>query len=209
MKNKNILIIAPHADDEVIGCGGFISKYKNQNNIHILYITHPSFAQQKGFRTLGDKVKDLTILSFCFPDQKLENESQSDIINIIRNCISKWKIDTVFMPYMYDANTDHQVVAKCAIVACRPFDSGVKNLLMYEVPETTMLAHIPFKPNYFVQLNGFKGKEMILNCYSDVLTDDNHPRSIGFLKLKSKMYAEESGLKHYAEAFQIVRMTES
>ena len=26
---KNILILAPHADDEILGCGGAISKYKN------------------------------------------------------------------------------------------------------------------------------------------------------------------------------------
>ena len=27
-KIRNILVIAPHADDEVLGCGGLINKYK-------------------------------------------------------------------------------------------------------------------------------------------------------------------------------------
>ena len=30
--NKNILILSPHADDEILGCGGTISKYANKGN---------------------------------------------------------------------------------------------------------------------------------------------------------------------------------
>ena len=34
---KNILILAPHADDEILGCGGAISKYKNLGTIPCSY----------------------------------------------------------------------------------------------------------------------------------------------------------------------------
>ena len=30
--NKKILILSPHADDEILGCGGIISKYSNMGN---------------------------------------------------------------------------------------------------------------------------------------------------------------------------------
>ena len=38
---KNVLIISPHADDEILGCGGFISKYSKKNYfINVLILTN-------------------------------------------------------------------------------------------------------------------------------------------------------------------------
>ena len=39
-KNKKLLVIAPHPDDEVLGCGGLISKVKaGGGNVHVLCFT--------------------------------------------------------------------------------------------------------------------------------------------------------------------------
>ena len=32
MKKQKILILSPHADDEVLGCGGIISKYSKEGH---------------------------------------------------------------------------------------------------------------------------------------------------------------------------------
>ena len=49
MKNKRILIISPHADDEVLGCGGMISKYSDSNNIYVAIMTNASIGNPKLF----------------------------------------------------------------------------------------------------------------------------------------------------------------
>jgi LmbE family N-acetylglucosaminyl deacetylase len=208
MKNKNILIVAPHADDEVIGCGGFISKYRRQNNIHIVYIAKASFYQQTGLKRLLHR--GINMVAFAYPDQELDLIEKHKIIDNLKKLILKHNIDTVFMPYIHDANNDHRVVAECAKISSRPYDTPVRNLLMYEVPETTMMATIPFTPNYFVKLNGFKGKENLLKHYEEMLSDDiYHPRSIEYLKYRALSHAVKSGVKPFAEAFQIIRMCES
>lgn len=35
-KNKNILVLSPHTDDETLGCGGFINKLSKDNNIFFI-----------------------------------------------------------------------------------------------------------------------------------------------------------------------------
>ena len=38
--NNNTLIIAPHPDDEVLGCGGIMKRYNEENHpVYVLIVT--------------------------------------------------------------------------------------------------------------------------------------------------------------------------
>ena len=52
---KKILVISPHPDDEIIGCGATLSKYKNSKSINWVIITKMS--QKKGFSKKKNKSK--------------------------------------------------------------------------------------------------------------------------------------------------------
>ena len=46
----NILVIAPHADDEVLGCGGTIAKHAHfGDSVHILIATNASIGAPELF----------------------------------------------------------------------------------------------------------------------------------------------------------------
>ena len=48
---KKVLIIACHPDDEILGCGGFLDKYKNQYKFKVIFLAEGSSCRYK------DKVK--------------------------------------------------------------------------------------------------------------------------------------------------------
>ena len=53
IKNKKILIIAAHPDDEILGCGGMIAKLKRNNQIQVLFLTDGISARTKGNKSIN------------------------------------------------------------------------------------------------------------------------------------------------------------
>lgn len=210
MKNKTILIFAPHADDEIIGCAGVIAKYKNDNKVIIVYVTKPNRMEQCDGMVKMHNDSDIITKLYEYEDQKLDLLSKAEIIDNMRETICKLvQVDYLFIPYRHDANTDHQIVAMCAIVASRAYDSNVKNVLMYEIPETTNMADPKFSPNYFVEVDCEQRLEMAKR-YNGIWKDctGKHPRTYEAFFTKSVDNAILGGIKTHAEAFQIVRMVE-
>ena len=63
---KKILILSPHADDEILGCGGFISKYSKLNyQIFVLIMTNANIGAPEIY-----SLQDM---------QKIRNESNKQI----------------------------------------------------------------------------------------------------------------------------------
>ena len=47
LKNKKILIVAAHPDDEILGCGGTIIKYKKFSEIEVMFMTDGVSSREK------------------------------------------------------------------------------------------------------------------------------------------------------------------
>lgn len=141
LQNKKILIIAPHPDDESIGCGGVIGLYANQCTIVLM--TDGS----KGIEGVPrEKVSDIRrkeflnamgiagVKSWVFAEYK-----DGELINY-PDCMAQIDFggyDYIFLPWGNDNHPDHSAAFYYAITRLRELNIRGK-VFEYEV-------HLPFR----------------------------------------------------------------
>jgi LmbE family N-acetylglucosaminyl deacetylase len=123
------LVIAPHMDDAVLGCGGTLANLASQANVHIVYATdgarspvpdsltaaQPS-AELCAIRTAEAK-KALSIIGippsnihfFNFPDGELKRH-HSEFCQAILRLIKTVQPKHILIPFRYDCHSDHIAV---------------------------------------------------------------------------------------------------
>lgn len=217
---KNVLVIAPHPDDEILGCGGTMLRHIHEgDNVYVCIVTHaeppiyPEGAslpiQAKGrecHKWMG--VKQTYFLDF--PTVMLEKVDRYKINNAILNVINETKADIVYIPHWGDMQKDHQIVADACMVSVRPkYTHQVSTVYGYEtMSETAWNAHNiqnEFMPNTFIDISDYlEGKKKALGFYSAQMNEFPDARSIEAVEHLARY---RGALMHLnaAEAFVMIR----
>jgi LmbE family N-acetylglucosaminyl deacetylase len=220
---KNILVLAPHPDDEVLGAGGIIKKYSNTGiKVYVLVITrgNPKYYSEEKIINVRQEarnahailgVKETVFLEFNAPD--LDMTPKSEISKSISKHIDKWKITDLYVPHHGDIHIDHKIVFEAALVSARPKGFyTVKRIYAYETLSETEWAH-PFGHNAFVPTHftditdSFDFKIKALKCFKSQMRDFPDNRSTECVEALAKFRGATVGLKR-AEAFIIIRNIE-
>ena len=222
LKNKKILIIAAHPDDEILGCGGTIFKLKKKNNIKIIFLTNGvsarSNSEDKILKRKSECEKLFKYLRigkptfFDLPDNQLDQLPLLKIVKKVENVIKSFKPEIVFTHYENCLNIDHQITYRATITACRPLKNiSVKKILSFEVLSSTEWAVFKkktFQPNYYFEIdNEIKYKIKAMKFYKSELKKYPHSRSLKAIEALAKFRGISSGFK-YAEGFVLVREIE-
>ena len=227
MKNKTILAVAAHPDDEILGCGGTIVRHvRNGAKCHILIlgegITSRDNQREAEFRIheikkLKKQAKkaagiigatSLEVLSF--PDNRMDSVDLLDVIKQVEKAVEKVRPDVIYTHHFGDLNIDHRITAKAVETATRPINgTSVREVYAFETLSSTEWAFTSpnnhFRPNYFVDIeNTLKIKIKALSAYTVEVRELPHPRSPEVLMSLAKVRGAQAGLKA-AEAFSLVR----
>ena len=218
--NKTILVIAPHADDETLGCGGAILKYiLNGFDVHWCLVTYPQspeFSENDiGVRKLIiNKVKKAygvkSFHSLGFKPAMLTPNDKPALINRFSKLYSKLTVSTIFVPHRNDAHSDHGIVFDAAVAAAKWFRSAtIKNIISYETLSETEFQIRPgegyFSPNFYLDISEeIERKCQIMSLYSTELGEFPFPRSTEAIRALSQFRGTQCGSKA-AEAFQILK----
>jgi len=223
---KRVLVIAAHPDDEILGCGGLISKYQSRGVIFkIVFIGEGSTCRfedplcEEGLMAIRQRnssaIKALNSLKIedtefnNLPCGRLDQIPIIIINKIIELAIKSFMPDTVLTHSPYDANNDHKIVFSATIMATRPGAKNYVNTLMsYEVLSSSEWAYVDtFTPNYFEELTekNVESKWQALSLYDTEIKSYPFPRSSEGVKALAMIRGMQSGFK-FAEAFHLIRM---
>ena len=221
---SKILVIAPHADDEVLGCGATMAKAcAKGNEVYVLICTNASVGAPELFSKEGIEqvrsealeahkllgVKETFFLEF--PAPALDQYPRYKMSNEMAAIIKKTGVDTVYIPHRGDCHEDHTIIHDCAMVACRPLTNcTVKHVYAYETLSETEWGE-PIAADFFVPVKYdtvtveiFKKKIDAMACYKSQLAPFPASRSLEALEALAK-YRGCTVSAERAEAFEVIR----
>ncbi len=212
-----VLIISPHPDDEVLGCGGTIAKYVERGDtIYLCIITtvytpdwSEEYIQNKKIeiQTSTEILGIAKTFSLGLPAVKLDILPQKQINDLLQKIVNETQPEIVFIPWKGDLNRDHRIVFESSLVATRPINTTLKKILAYEtLSETEWGQSIEaFHPNVYEDISQHFSKKLdAMRSYKSELREHPHPRSLENIEILAKKRGSEVTIK-YAEAFMLIR----
>ena len=219
---KNILVIAAHPDDEILGCGGTINGLTKKNyNVYSLVL---GSGIDSRFKTINKK-KKISLHQQCIrankilgvkkvflenlKDNRLDNYDLLDIVKLIESYIEKIKPSIIFTHCNKDLNIDHQITFRASLTAARPMKNRiVKKFLCFETVSSTEWSfgkfNGGFNPSVFFDIDeSIKIKLKSLAIYRSEMRKFPHPRSLQNIKNLSMLRGSSIGCR-FAEAFECV-----
>ena len=215
-----ILVIAPHPDDEILGCGGTIAKYvSNGDDVYVAIVTkgcEPLFSVEQVKAVCNECLKADKLLGvrktifMDFPAAMLENVPRYKFNEAFLNLVQEIKPDVVYIPHRGDMQLDHKMVVDAAMVALRPkYEHVVKRIYAYETLSETGWD-IPnvtneFIPNVYNNISKFMDKKIeAMQMFKTQLSAYPAARSLRAVEALA-MYRGATVNMNAAEAFYIVR----
>ncbi len=206
IKNKKIIILAPHTDDGELGCGGSIAKLVKDNEIY--YVAFSSCQKslplgadpemlvkevQRATNVLN--IRKSHLLIFKYPVRDFPEKRQPILEDMIK-LKNKINPDIVFLPSPQDIHQDHKTISEEGL---RAFKNST--ILGYEMPwnnaSFNTRCFIPLKEDNI--LTKIRALEEYKSQFNRSYLNENFIRSLA--TVRGIQIGEQ-----YAESFEIIRL---
>jgi O-antigen biosynthesis protein len=195
--SRSVLVLAPHPDDEVFGCGGAIAAHvRSHVPVSVIVLTDGSGQGEPGQREQESRAAAQvlgygTLEFWSYPDRGLRCDDE--IVSRVGQAIRERGADLVYAPSPWEIHPDHRQAAAIAAEAVRR--TGVR-LAYYEVGA-------PLRPNLLLDITGdLDTKARAMQCFASQREQQDYPRHIGALN-EYRSYSLPSEVKA-AEAFLLL-----
>ena len=218
---KTVLVVAPHADDETLGCGGTLLKLKAQGcEIHWLLVTEMTVEGGFPSAQVEERNREISFVSeeygfsqvhrLGFLPSQLDVMSKSALVSAISSVVSNIRPEIVYTVFRDDAHSDHEVVFDAVISGTKIFRHPyVKRTLAYETVSETDISLKPgqsaFRPNVFVNIEDYVEEKInLMKIFLSEIGEFPFPRSPKAIEALASLRGVQAGCRS-AEAFMLLK----
>jgi N-acetylglucosamine malate deacetylase 1 len=217
------LVVAPHADDEVLGAGGTLFKRKAEGeSIAWLLMTKMNEETHYSKQQIDERKSEIATITKIFDFEsvfemdyittQLDQVPMNDLVHSVSQIINEFKPEEIFLPNPFDIHSDHRVTFEVLASSIKWFRApSVKRILTYETlseTELTLQSGNSFQPNVFVNIEQFLEQKIeAMKVYKSEISEFPFPRSSEAIRALSKYRGASCGFQA-AEAFQLLRQFE-
>lgn len=214
------LVVAPHPDDEILGCGGTLLRRKAEGGA-LGWLIVTGIAADAGWPPERVAQRDLEIqqvasalacdevFNLRLPAAQLDTLPMSEVVAQFAAAFKQFRPDEVLLPHRGDVHTDHRVAFDAGAACSKWFRyPSVRRVLTYETVSETEFgldSGAAFHPNCFVDIGDYLERKLqIMQIYQSELGRFPFPRSLEALRALAAVRGAAAGFAA-AEAFQLVR----
>jgi len=225
-REMNILVVAAHPDDEVLGCGATIARLAQEGHAVSILILGEGITSRYAHREDADVTsiaalharargvcahlgaRDVALAGL--PDNRFDSVPLLEIVKIVEAHVGRVRPEVVFTQHGGDLNVDHECTYRAVLTATRPLSGcPVRQLYAFEVGSSTEWAFQQFRPvfhpNLFVDVTDTLDRKLTaMQMYEGEARSFPHPRSSEALRAQAVRWGAVAGLSA-AEAFVLVR----
>jgi N-acetylglucosamine malate deacetylase 1 len=215
-----VIVVAPHPDDEVLGCGGAMARHAAAGDeVHVVVVTrgHPEVFSAESVEQVRSEMraahKALGVNSsrlLDFPAPRMDTIPRHTVADAVAKVLQEVAPATMYIPHYGDAHFEHGLIYEACLVAARPLGpSAVERILAYETLSETEwgapTSGAAFRPTVYVDISEHLGKKLeAFACFRTQVKTAPHPRSADVIRALATYRGAAAHLAA-AEAFALVR----
>lgn len=208
LPGQKVAVLAPHADDEVFGCGGSLAALVQQGAD--VYVTIISDGANHGDSDAAPETRMAESVAAAqligYPEPQFWEYVDSQLLGDARLLldVEEWlqslQPDLLIAPSLWEMHRDHRAVAIVALQAMRVLSEKAQ-LAMYEIG-------VPLLPNTLVDItSNFDLKNQAMQCYKTQLSMQSYAQQIAGLNAYRTYTLSKS--VEYVEAFHLLTRDEA
>lgn len=207
---RQVLVFAPHPDDEVFGCGGAIALHAQAGHpVRVVLLTAGDFHTQSNARdtsyaatrleesqaaaqalTVALGTQGITLECWNIPDRGIAYGET--LVQRIMDAIQAHGADVIYAPSLWESHPDHRATSMAVLEAVRRY--GRCEVLLYEVSA-------PARPNYLLNISEvWAQKTEAMQCFASQNSTVNYPDFVSSLNRYRALTVGNAA--EYVEAFE-------